>query len=61
MYYLRIADTPNYSSGYSEQAKNYVSNELVKLAMSWSILGLEKVSKTQNDEKIIAIFLGCSS
>ena len=26
MYYLGITDTPNYSSGYSEQAKNFVSN-----------------------------------
>ena len=25
-YHLGITDTPNYSSGYSEQAKNFVSN-----------------------------------
>ena len=25
-YYQRITDPPNYSSGYSEQAKNFVSN-----------------------------------
>ena len=65
MYYLCITDTPNYSSGYSEQAKNFVSIQEVEQAISRSILGLEKVSRSQNDEKVIAIFwlfiIFCSS
>ena len=56
MYYLHITDTPNYSSGYSEQAKNFASKKKGVQAISRSILGLEKVSRSQNDEKVIAIF-----
>ena len=50
MYYSGIMDTPNYSSGFSEEAKN------VAQAVSWSILGLKKVSRSKNDGKDIAIF-----
>ena len=56
MYYLGITDTPNYSSGYSEQAKNFVSHKKIGQAVSRSILGLENVFKSQNDEKVIDIF-----
>ena len=56
MYYLGITDTPNYSSDYSEQAKNFVSKQEVMQAVSWSILELEKVLRSQNDVKVIVIF-----